>query len=372
MCRRLLLVTLLLLMSACLEPFHPDVPEEQIQLLVVDGYINIGPGKTTIKLSQVRTLQQGVSYDGLRDATVEVIDVEGTRYSLPATINGEYSADLNLSDDHTYKLSVTLKNGKHYESALLTPKITPAIDSLWWTIDERVNIHVASHDDNNLSKFYLWTFREDWQFEAPIGAVYSWGNDTLQMLTAEERNAMKTCYKSFVSKGYRLATSAALSSDRITEVLTSIPIGSQRTSVKYSLTVTQRTLTEDEFNYQQLMNKNTDAVGSFFDPLPSELYGNVFCTTNPGELAIGYVGAYSTATARIFILENDLPPAPVQEHCLSTAVLWADKVLLNETLANYAPTGMIESQGNFYVLLTERSCMDCRLYGSGPRPDFWD
>lgn len=367
-----ILLVLVLLVFACVEPFYPDVSQEELQLLVVDGYINVGPGATTIRLSEVRPLTETVNYSELHGAIVQVIDNEQTHYKLEETIKGTYTAELNLPEDRTYKLSVLLPNEKHYESSILVPKLTPPIDSLWWTVDEVVNIHVASHDALALSKYYLWTFSENWQFGSPIPAVYKWENDTLQFLTVAEREAMKTCYKSFTSQGYQLGTSAAFNSDNITRVVTSIPIGSQRTSVKYAVTVTQRTLTEDEFNYQQLMNKNTDAVGSFFDPLPSELYGNIYCTSDPDELAVGYIGAYSTAHARLFILNTELPPAPVQDQCLSTVVLWADKASLGSALTDYAPTGMFEAQGDYYVSLMQRSCMDCRLYGTEPRPEFWD
>ena len=49
------------------------------------------------------------------------------------------------------------------------------------------------------------------------------------------------------------------------------------------------------------MKKNTEDIGSFFGPLPSELKGNIHCLTNPEEPVIGFVTSSAATQKRIFI-----------------------------------------------------------------------
>jgi hypothetical protein len=42
------------------------------------------------------------------------------------------------------------------------------------------------------------------------------------------------------------------------------------------------------------LKKIRPQVGSFFDPMPSQLFGNIHRTNEPDETVIGYVGVYTT------------------------------------------------------------------------------
>jgi hypothetical protein len=69
----------------------------------------------------------------------------------------------------------------------------------------------------------------------------------------------------------------------------------------------QYAITEDAFKYYEDLKKNTEGLGSIFDPQPSLTTGNIRCLSNPAERVLGFVSA-STVSAKIFSLRyEDLP-----------------------------------------------------------------
>jgi hypothetical protein len=76
-----------------------------------------------------------------------------------------------------------------------------------------------------------------------------------------------------------------------------IPIATQRLSVLYTIMVRQYGLTEAAYNFLYMMEQNSEALGTIFDPQPSQLTGNIQCLTNPSEPVVGYVSAGAGAAA---------------------------------------------------------------------------
>ena len=138
----------------------------------------------------------------------------------------------------------------------------------------------------------------------------------------------------------------------------------------------QHALREDVYRYLQLMKKNTGPLGSFSDPQPSELYGNIRCTTTD-ELVVGYVGVSSTSETRIFINRWDLIDWSFSLEC-EVIITYTHP----DTLANYLTNGIemptVPAQygqnGEIIQFYRVRDiCVDCRkLGGQNVKPEFWD
>jgi hypothetical protein len=151
-----------------------------------------------------------------------------------------------------------------------------------------------------------------------------------------------------------------------------LPHGDEQTRVKYSMLVKQHALTEDEYNYLKIMVKNTSQTGTFFDPMPSQLYGNIQNVADPEEMVVGYIGAYTTEQKRLFILNEELPSVPTGVKCQTTKIGLFDKKNIPAFLIDFIPIATEEDEhSNVYMIGMERPCLDCRLYGTSDKPDFW-
>lgn len=373
----------LLVSYACVEPFEANVSASQVDLLIVDGYINIGPGETRIMLSKVSKLDQegGIQYE--EDADVHIENDDSEAFLLNETDRGIYtSGELNLPANKQYRLYIKLSNGKEYRSELQTPKITPPIDSVHWEYKpDLIYIYANAHDTEGDSRYYRWTYQEDWQIRTPFQAFlkYDESQDLIVTRADPERIDMNDCYRKVKSNKLIFGTTAVLQDDVIKFPVTTIPHNSERTSLKYSIIVKQHALTQDEFNYLTLMNKNTTQTGSFFDPMPSQLFGNINRINNATETVIGYVGVYTTEQITKFILKAELPPGNnSQLNC--TTIDFEDNFenrmqYLSGSQPTYIPYLLYNLNGNpvapMIKAMPAKDCMDCQSDDTGPRPDYW-
>ena len=73
----------------------------------------------------------------------------------------------------------------------------------------------------------------------------------------------------------------------------------------YSINVKQYALSHEAYLFFEKIKKNTEQLGSIFDPQPSELQGNIHCITNPAETVVGYVDISEEKVQRNFYQEYE-------------------------------------------------------------------
>lgn len=363
---------------SCREPFVVDIVTSEGNFLVVEGFINTGPGTTTIKLSRtspVNSEQGPVMETG---AVVAVEDEGSTQYILPEGDDGVYIADLDLPETGAYRIHIFTRDGKEYLSDFQNSIITPPIDSLTWKYSsEGVHILLSTHDPTNSTRYYQFDYEETWEVHPTFSSELKYQNKQLVQRTIEEALAMYLCWKSNTPSDLILHSTARQVSDVTTEFpLVFIPMSTERLAVKYSIEVKQHALSQSTYQYLQLMKKNTGPLGSFSDPQPSELNGNIYCTTTD-ELVVGHVGVATTSQVRIFIYRFNLPDWKYSFFCEQLFTLNHP-----DTLAKYLtsgveiPTSPAEFGPNgeiVQVFRTTKFCADCRaLGGHNVRPEYWD
>jgi hypothetical protein len=370
----LILIVVWIVINSCLEPFNPTLSGKTFDVLVVEGYINADSGITRIKLSKATPIDQGDSIYHERNAEVRIESDAHETFLLTETDAGLYVTDtLRLPIDKKYRLSIKLSNGKTYASDFQQVKVTPPIDSLHWEWSDQLIIYANAHDDQAETFYYTWSFQEDWQYRSQFWAylVYDIPNDTVVPRFGSEQIKLLDCWGKSVSSEVVLASTCQFTNDAITYPITTIPAASEKIQTKYSIRAHQRTMTEEEYNYMVLVKKNSEQTGSFFDPMPSQLFGNIHRVDNPTEQVIGYVSAYTTQSLQLFILNNELPPTPAQEKCPPT-----DFEYNRENIARFLsnpkvllPYQMYDSADILHVIAYPAICMDCRLkYGETVNP----
>jgi hypothetical protein len=139
--------------------------------------------------------------------------------------------------------------------------------------------------------------------------------------------------------------------------------------------VRQYALDKQAYQFYELLRKNTESLGTIFDPQPSVITGNIRSLSDPNELVIGYIGVTTMQQQRIFIDASrlGLERFNILKECPSTEV-----VNNRDSLAQYPPhnwwpyDAIFEGFGiKAYKMATLR-CVDCRLRGgANVKPSFW-
>ncbi|HEX9509391.1 MAG TPA: DUF4249 domain-containing protein [Puia sp.] len=370
--------------SCCWECRKAYVPSEittNYNYLVVDGFINMSPGGiTTITLSRTRLIDS-VANVVEPGAQVSVQGDQGDVYSLGEIGNGVYSSSaLTLDLSHKYKLTITTSDSHRYESDLVMPKQTPKVDSMSWrlTTDPNtdtaiLNVFVNTHDPANNTHYYRWDYIETWEYDSYFETSYAVANNMIY--TTNPTNDNHRCWETGHSNNILLGTSVALAQD----VISMAPIATfqkndYKMDIRYSMNVNQYALTPEAYNYWQLIQKNSQQLGSLYDVQPSQLPGNIHSLTNPAEPVIGFVSACSLQQQRIFIDHSQAPGWRSQPiYSCPLRQLPADPT--NFGPYNYADTTYAPyyfTGGGYILVISKKDCLDCRRHGGSPvKPSFW-
>jgi hypothetical protein len=372
---KLLLVTLIVTLG-CKDPFSPDLPFKKSNFLVIEGYINVGvDAVTVIRLSRtVRVSEPQAGPLMEQDAIIVIEDALDNTYSLTELENGVYVSDtLTLPLDRQYRIRIsTTGEEKEYVSEFTTPIQTPAIDSVSWArVARGVDINVATHDPENKTLYYQWDYEETWETKSPFFSFYGYNGD-FYLRDEPEILAMKRCWKTAVPENLLVESLAKLHTNAVSKTLIAIPVAAERLSEKYSVVVRQHVLSLQAYNYMQIMSKNTNDLGTFYDPQPSQLIGNI-SVQNSNEPVIGYIGAYTTSEQRIYIHWLQVPGWGFNLLCEQVSVLMSNADSVQKYFVDHNYTPITEDETFQYMFATQPRCADCRLRGgNNEEPDYWD
>ena len=366
---------LFLLLTGCIEPYSPPELETNPNVLVVDGFLDGTKGMCVVSISRTQKLGSTEQPSVEINAQVTLEEKDGSSVALTDQFNGQYSiGGLTVSSSKEYRIRIRTNDGEEYISDYTELKNTPAIDSVTWeAAEDGVQIHATTHDPTNNSRYYQWTFVETWQYTSAYYSNMVFDNGAVLLRTDDIYN----CWQQASSTSIIIGSSAKLSEDVVyKQLVTVLPKTTDKYQIRYSILVQQRVLTKDAYNFWQEMQKNTENLGSLFDPQPSQVLGNMHHVSRLDEPVLGYFSAGFTSEKRIFIRYADLPPGfPfIREFpgCKEDTVLLEDLPAFGST-GNLLTTSVtiggiiLIGYGNSTV-----DCVDCRSKGgTNVQPDFW-
>lgn len=316
-------IGLFLAAFGCKKLYNPPYIASPGNYLVVEGTINAGPGQTTIKLSRTVNVSSSTTVNPVHNAIVSIESDKGDVYPLMEANGGNYiSATLSLDNTAHYRLRIKTPDAHEYLSDYVTVTNSPPIDNISFNFKRTgIQFYVSTHDPQNSTWYYRWEYEETWVLHSAFFSEYKSNGDTVtdRDLTNDQ---IYQCWKSDTSTALVLGTSAGLSQDVISNApVTFVDSTSQKLDGKrslileqklpqvnaYSILVKQYGLTRAAYNYWINLKKNTQDIGRLFDPLPSEIFGNIHSLTDPKEPVLGYIGAGTISTKRIFISNGQIP-----------------------------------------------------------------
>jgi Domain of unknown function (DUF4249) len=368
----------IVLFASCVEPFSPPYSDADVNFLVVDGYINTSDNSATVKLSRAASLASSDAIIAERNAIVSIEDEDGNFFSLSEQSEGTYGlSSISLNLLKKYKLNVQTGDSKTYQSEFIQLTQAPAIDSIQWKpASDGVTIYANTHNEPSATRYYRWDYVETYMYNSAFDSNFKRIDDAVIYRTIDER--IHTCWRTVTSSKILIGSSAKLTQNAITNYpLTFLPKGTEKLDIGYSMEVKQRAISQDEYNFLDQLRKTTESLGGLFDPLPSQVVGNVTSVSNPSEPVLGNFSGGSVATERIFIKASDLPPdLRVYNNntggCIAATVLLADLPNLESQYLLVDPVlmGGITLIGYTFTTIP---CADCRTAGgTNIQPPFWE
>lgn len=370
---------LVLLFSNCVEEFNP--PSQGYEnLLVVEAFLSDSEDPFEVKLSRSIPIDTS-GFAPESGAKVQLAAESGETFSLYESGNVgiyTYPGAINAQVGQGYKLQIQTRHGSQYESSVVTLRETPDIDSVRFEFQERPNedsqgiqFYTNTHDPSNGTWYYRWVWDETWQFRMPYDSYIIYEDD--QIKQRDER--INVCWKYGNSTSIEISTSKNLTEDRINDFpLLYVSTKSDRLKEKYSLNVKQYALSEESYNYLKELQKFTENLGTLFDPQPSVIKGNIYNVNDETEIVLGYFDAATEAKERVFVTRRDFPYVQFPnyyEYCEDSIVSGGQIPAMVDTQW-WLVEETVNEAGFPAFLMSWLTCIDCRIYGSNVKPDYWD
>lgn len=364
--------------GACIEPYDPPVDDRDVNFLVVDGFINATDGTASVKLTRTLPVASKETIPAESGAHVSIEDEQGVTSLLTETETGVYTGWIaDISFDTRYRLIIRTRDSNEYASDLISLQETPPIDSISYSaVTDGLEFAVSTHDVTRQSRYFRWKFWETYEYHSSFNSSFMFSGKDVVIRPADQ--SLFTCWRTIASSSILIGSTEHLSESVISKFpVTVVPEGSVKLSLKYSLLVRQQSLSPEAYNYWLNLQKSTEQLGGLFDPLPSEVRGNMHSTKNPTEKVIGFLSGGSVQETRIFLTYRDLPDELKTYNSFNPNCL-LDTLSLMELATAPASIFLVDAvYGEFtpdivgYSTST-RECIDCTSFGGTPKkPDFW-
>ena len=300
-----LLTSLLFILSGCIEEYVADIPEEDSDLLVVEGSICSGRWNHFV-LSRTLALNSSSTPQRVWGATVIVRGSDGSEYKTQPS-DDCYTCWIEALDPNVeYYLHIEI-DGEVYESDPQTPLRTEKIAEVVGvqnTPESDIDVLVtpAAPFDPDKANYYSWTYDETWEVHADYSTHIYFDKETMTRMF-QNNLFPEVGWKDSKGSTIMVGSSTSYEGQHIQRLkMYDLDRTNERVYYRYSGLVHQRAISKAEYEYELARRQASSEMGGLFTPQPSALPTNIHCRTSNKHI-IGYVGCSMNVSDYRFFLD---------------------------------------------------------------------
>lgn len=302
------------LIVSCEDFYKPDlkiVPGA----MVVEAHLTNDPSQNFVKLSIARDFYSENQEERITGARVEVVEGENNFIQATETEEGYYTFQETPVPGKKYMLRINY-SGDIFESDQVTMPPLPTIDTLYtkhrvvksYRTDSYGNpmqIEIPGREiciDDSITpalEYYRFSWRAiiQWIYNFPsVGgppppslfgwkSIYQTGQFDLagpkQFSVSDKIESHAILFLGYDSYAYLDSTAQ-------------IPNG-------WIVIIKQYGISKESYDFHDKLNKQLAAEGSLFDPVLTQVYGNIHCKTDPKKIVLGFFDLNSYRQYRYYI-----------------------------------------------------------------------
>lgn len=381
---RFLFLIPVLISASCLKIYEPVIETIDANKFVVSGLITDRNCPQVIRVSKASTINKPEALP-VSGCVVTVSDDNNHRFATIDSADGNYYCRIDpqfLIPGRSFNVEIITPGGDKIVSDFDRFSSCPEVDSIYYKrkdlltndpgkFEKGIQFYVDLNGDDTDSKFYRFETIETWEYhsEYPVELYFSHG---LHYVYPPDFS-LSICWSTFVTRNIYILSTKNFGGNKYKQFpLHFINNRTQRLVYGYSLLINQYSLSEAAYNYWNQLRINTTNEGGLYEKQPLAMNGNLRNLTHPEQEVLGFFGASSVKSKRIFVknvenLELETDPTcafryvTYKELAGSSATSWPIYLKENTDEAVIAP----------YILLAP-GCVDCRAYGGTTvKPDFW-
>jgi hypothetical protein len=336
---RKLFYLFLIFVSACIDPLQVDVPSADTRL-VVDGMITNEPGPHKVKLFSTNKLNTTrlEPFKPVTGATVSIADDLGQEYFLYEAYPGTYQTnenDLTGEIGRSYHVIIKTAADREYRSAPQLLKepgeltnvyfefATAALPGYSGSFDDALRIFVDAKGISGSDNLYRWRWKTihkvrsypELQTRSTPGGEIPEPEPCSGYIRGPGRTVIQVgdctccfCWSYSYSEGAHVSKNEYVNANLFNKQnLGLIPVTSMHFFDKYYLEVQQLSLSEEAYDFWNLVEKQQKGTSDLFQPDAIKIRGNIRNVANDNEEVLGFFGVSGTASKSMYIDPAEVP-----------------------------------------------------------------
>lgn len=307
-----LVVLLIVTFNNCTEIYNPIINSDT-KALIVEGLITNEAGPYTIRLTEAVTFSADSIVDSknVLGAKVTITDNENHTFKLMEPKAGTYITPANFTTKigNSYKLLITTKDGNKYESnveTLLPPQtydsihVSHATESYMDKYNKLQNVDgtnvlidlFKSISKSDVAPACRFANKVTVQYNFTTPAYDASGN--IKDFAHMNYFGWRTCNLNSIENitEEKTATSNSLIKNHLIGFVPYSPLNYDfvlpvPTPLTFYIRVNQYTINNDSYRFYQGANTQLSASGKIFDPITTQLHGNMKCVSNSSKIVLG-------------------------------------------------------------------------------------
>jgi len=313
---RLIYILLILFsLSSCEEIYKPKINTVAGQL-IVDALITNDPNQNYVHLTKSSGFYDENAPAAVTGATVKLIDAHGTVQMATESGAGIFNFSKTPEAGNSYHLQILIGNDIFESETVVMPPV-PTIDKFYSELINQLEYYTDSYGNPVATT----VTGQELYLDAPVTsalsnyrfvtrAVIEW------VLVPPNTPIPPTIYgwqSLYNNSTYNIAGPKKFSQAGQIEkhplfmlpYNTTALIETGATVVGWIFILNQYGTSQNSFDYHEKLNSQFIADGSLFDPIQTQIYGNITCKTDSSKIVFGYFDLNSYRQRRYYVYFTD-------------------------------------------------------------------
>jgi hypothetical protein len=377
-----IIALLALMLTSCIKSYEPVIESKDANKFVVSGQVAKGDSVQYINVSMTSPIGKP-EYIPVIGCTVTVIDDKNNNYTAIDLLDGNYACfipESALTAGSSFKVEIITSDGVNLVSDFDQIYPGPDIDSVYYHVEEiatnnpeffinGIQFYVDLNAESSDSHYFRWEAIETWEYHSTWPREWYYDGQIHHIWPPDYSRSV--CWRTNTVKNVFTLTTQNLSENkyRLFPLQYVDNHNSARLVYGYSLLIRQYALSNAAFVYWDKLRINSNTQGGLYDKQPLAVRGNLRNVTHPDEIVLGFFGASTVASRRIFV--SNVPGLPITYDPACNPSPPLRKGAKDIDPRDY-PAYLYGDYEGFSWRLLDTECVDClTVGGTNVKPAFW-
>jgi Domain of unknown function (DUF4249) len=368
-------------LPSCIIPYEPVIAIKDINKYVVSGQVTDNDEIQTVSVSMTSPVSDP-EYIEVTGCYIRIFDDKGNQFEMQEAEPGIYHTRIDksyLTPGTSFKVEILTPDGVNIESDFDKMNECPEIDTIYFIrkeiptnlsgrIIKGLQFYLDLDAGNLTSYFFRWEAIETWEYHVPFPRQWYY-DGTVHHISPPDYSRM-VCWSTDTVKSIYTLSTQGLTENRYSMLpLHFVDNYSPRLMYGYSLFINQFALSEAAYSFWDQLRINNSEQGGLYEKQPLSIAGNLHNNTDPDQEVLGFFGASSVKSRRIFISHIDDIEIHQFIYCRPDTLRVGG---LRAILPSEYPAFLDGNEVSYSLIRLSRYCVDCMsLGGTTSKPDFW-